>query len=127
MFYDPLLRPIISQIGTVTYLTAKWLNSMITKYMNKRYMIESTYEFITISKFIENPETVASLDVESLFTNIPVNETTEIIVHEVYDHRICQGNHLKTSVQQKRRSGHQKVIYTNRSTVLVWELLWSQL
>ena len=99
MFYDPLLRPIISQIGTVTYLTAKWLNSMITKYMNKRYMIESTYEFITISKFIENPETVASLDVESLFTNIPVNKTTEIIVHEVYDHRICQGNHLKTSVQ----------------------------
>ena len=29
---------------------------------------------------------LASLDVESLFTNIPVNETIEIIIHEVYNH-----------------------------------------
>ena len=84
--HDSPLRPIVSQIGTVTYQTAKWLNSIITKYMNKRYMIESTHEFITISKSIENPKMLASLDVESLFTNIPVNETIDIIIHEVYNH-----------------------------------------
>ena len=84
--HDPPLRPIVSQIGTVTYQTAKWLNSIITKYMNKRYMIESTHEFITISKSIENPKMLAPLDVESLFTNIPVNETIDIIIHEVYNH-----------------------------------------
>ena len=48
----------------------KLLNSIITKYMNKRNMIESNYEFTTISKSIENLKMLTSLDVASLFINI---------------------------------------------------------
>ena len=83
---DPPLRQIVSQIGTVTYETAKWLNSIITKYMDRKYMVESTYEFIQIARSINKPKMLASLDVENLFTNVPVEETIEIILDKVYNH-----------------------------------------
>ena len=49
-------------------------------------MINSTDEFIEITRNIKQPNMLASLDVESLFTNIPVDETINIIIQEVYNH-----------------------------------------
>ena len=82
---DPPLRPIISQIGTAVYDVAKQLNDIITPYMPKERMIESSYEFIEICKTIDNAKFIASLDVESLFTNVPVKETIDIIIENVYN------------------------------------------
>ena len=48
-------------------------------------MIESTYEFIDIVKTVRTPKLLASLDVESLFTNVPVMDTIEIIIDNVYN------------------------------------------
>ena len=48
-------------------------------------MVESTHEFINIIKATNDASMIASLDVESLFTNIPVIETIEIILRNVYD------------------------------------------
>ena len=82
---NPPLRPIVSQVGTVTYDVAKRLNALIAPFMQKRYMIESTQEFIEIVKTVKQPKLLASLDVESLFTNVPINETL-IIIDAVYNH-----------------------------------------
>ena len=49
-------------------------------------MVESTYEFIQIARSINKPKMLASLDVENLFTNVPVEETIEIILDKVYNH-----------------------------------------
>lgn len=49
-------------------------------------MINSTNEFVEITKTVTNPKMLASLDVESLFTNVPVNHTIEIILNNVYNH-----------------------------------------
>ena len=85
---NPKLRPIISQVNSPTYQVAKDLNNIIIKYMPKKYMINSTDEFLDILKSTENKENgiLASLDVDSLFTNIPVEETIEIILQNVYNH-----------------------------------------
>jgi len=83
---NPPLRPIISQIGTVTYETAKKLNDIINPFMPKEHMINSTNEFIEITKTVSNPKMLASLDVVSLFTNVPVHDTIEIILNNVYNH-----------------------------------------
>ena len=80
-------RCLPTQVGTITYDTAKWLNGIITKFINKRHMANSTYQFIELTKFIENPKLMASLDVESLFTNVPVLETIEIICDSAYNHQ----------------------------------------
>ena len=76
---DPPLRPITSQVGTVTYDTAKRLNSIIAKYMPKQFMIESTFEFIEIARTVNCPKMLASLDVESLFTNVPLLTTIDTV------------------------------------------------
>ena len=48
-------------------------------------MVESTNEFINIIKSVDKANMIASLDVESLFTNIPVIETIDIILRNVYE------------------------------------------
>ena len=49
-------------------------------------MINSTDEFLNIVKSISPNGLMASLDVESLFTNIPLNETIDIIIDCCYNH-----------------------------------------
>ena len=83
---NPPLRPIISQIGTVTYDVSKQLNNIIRKYMPRKYTVQSTYEFITVLKDQRLNGKLASMDVESLFTNVPVLTTIDIILQNVYHH-----------------------------------------
>ena len=83
---NPPMRPIISQIGTATYSTAKYLNSLLSPYLPKKHLIQSTYEFIEISKQVKSPKLLASLDVENLFTNVPINKTIDIIIENAYNH-----------------------------------------
>ena len=80
------LRPIISQIPTPTYKLSKQVNGIITPYMPSKYMIKSTDEFIEILKSTKPNGLLASLDAESLFSNVPVESTINIITDEVYNH-----------------------------------------
>ena len=80
------VRPIISQIPTPTYGVAKQLNRLITPYLPNRYMINSTDEFLSILKTTTPDGLIASLDAESLFTNVPIKETIEIICDAAYNH-----------------------------------------
>ena len=82
---DPPLRPVISTIPTPAYEVSKILNKIITKYMPREYTCKSTNEFISLIKSQKPDNVMASLDVEGLFTNVPVHETIEIILQHVYD------------------------------------------
>ena len=48
-------------------------------------MIKSTHEFIEIVREFEGKGTLASLDVESLFTNVPVQQTINITLDAMYN------------------------------------------
>ena len=80
------LRPIISQIPTVTYQVAKTINQILSPYVPCQYSISSATDFLEILR--DTPDTdgqlIASLDVESLFTNVPVDTTIEYILKRVY-------------------------------------------
>ncbi|XP_076038315.1 uncharacterized protein LOC143023612 [Oratosquilla oratoria] len=80
------LRPIISQIPTPTYHLAKQLNELITPYIPTFHTLRSTDEFVEFLKNSNPHGMLASLDVESLYTNVPVEETIEIILHDVFHH-----------------------------------------
>ncbi|XP_069983746.1 uncharacterized protein [Penaeus vannamei] len=79
------LRPIISSIGTFNYNTAKFLVPIISPLTTNQYTIENSTAFANeiIYLDLEQPSTMASFDVESLFTNVPLLETTEIIVDNI--------------------------------------------
>ena len=82
---NPPLRPIISQLGTPTYEVAKKLNEIISPYLPSKYLIKSTAEFIDLLQNYDSPQGyLTSLDVESLFTNVPVEETINIIIDTLY-------------------------------------------
>lgn len=52
--------------------------------MPNNYTVKSSSEFINLLNSNEKSNIMASLDIESLFTNVPVIETTNIILNYVY-------------------------------------------
>ena len=78
------LRPIISQIPSPTYHLAKKLNSILTPYVPNKYSLQSSADFLRVLRESPNEGIIASLDVESLFTNVPVDETISLILDRVY-------------------------------------------
>lgn len=78
------LRPIISQVTTPIYETAKHLNKLISPYMPAEFMLNSTDELLDILRVFKPEGNLASLDVESLFTNVPVKTTINIICDAIY-------------------------------------------
>ena len=83
---NPPLRPVISMCGTVTHEIAQYLNSIIRPYLNNSFMVKSNNESLCKLSNLKLGDTdvFASLDVESLFTNVPVLETIDIIINSVY-------------------------------------------
>ena len=79
------LRPIISQVPTATYQLAKKLNKLISPFMPQKYSLKSTNDFVDLLHSNSNNGIIASLDVESLFTNVPIDTTIDIITQ--YTHR----------------------------------------
>ena len=52
--------------------------------MPKKYMVDSTHEFLRLVQCANVRGIMGSLDVESLFTNVPIERTIEIILQNVY-------------------------------------------
>ena len=78
------LRPIISQIPTPTYNLAKKINNIISPYIPKNYTVNSSSQFVDILLGNEASGILASLDVESLFTNVPIDTTIDIIINRCF-------------------------------------------
>ncbi|XP_069177616.1 uncharacterized protein [Procambarus clarkii] len=78
------LRPVISQIPTPTYHLAKRLNELLTQYTPSNYSLQSSADFLEIIKTTQPDGIIASLDVESLFTSVPVDNTIEMKLDRVH-------------------------------------------
>ncbi|XP_027207342.2 uncharacterized protein [Penaeus vannamei] len=76
------LRPIISAGGTFNYNIAKFLVKRISPLTINQYTIDNSFAFVKEICSLKplRPVTMASFNIESLFTNVPLRETTEIIV-----------------------------------------------
>ena len=83
---DNPLRPIISQIPTPTYNLAKSLNKIISPYIPNEFMLNSSNDFVDLLHSSRCSGMVASLDVASLFTNVPIDATIQIILQHTYNH-----------------------------------------
>ena len=85
-------RLILGQTGTYTYnaaqVTAEHLKPLTDD--ENPYIIHNTQEFSSIIKAeppLETDEEYVSYNAESMFTNIPVRETINYILAEIYDHQ----------------------------------------
>ena len=94
---DLTLRPIISNLGTATYETAKYLTALLTPLSKSENTILNTADFIKRirKKTIPNGFKMVSFDVKNLFTNVPLDKTIEIILKKVYDEKV-----IKTTIHK---------------------------
>lgn len=71
------LRPVVSTIGTPTYKLAKYISNVLKPLVEKSsYIIKNSFELVDRLKHFKsdnNDFCLFSLDVESLFTNVPID------------------------------------------------------
>ena len=81
------LRPIISNIGTATYDLAKYLAQLLKLLSGSQYTIKNSKTFTKRLQKMRIPPgyKMVSFDVVSLFTNVLLDETIDIIIKRTYD------------------------------------------
>ena len=82
-------RPIIDQTGIFTCNAAKVVSDYLRPLCKNECSINDTQKFASILSSIlplQDDEKDESYDVESLFTNIPIEETINYIIEQVYFH-----------------------------------------
>ena len=80
----PPFRPILSAIGTPTYNLAKFLLKFLTPSTANEFTVIDSFHFAEEISQEDFNLHMASLDVDSLFTNIPLEETIDICVDNLY-------------------------------------------
>ncbi|XP_068680211.1 uncharacterized protein [Montipora capricornis] len=80
------VRPILSATGTYNFQLAKWLDEKLKPLSLNNHTITDVFEFaeeVTQLDFNEN-DILVSYDVTSLFTNVPLDETIEILATKAF-------------------------------------------
>ena len=80
----PYLRPILSAIGTPTYDLAKFIVPILKPLTENEYTVHDSFSFANDVRKLSSKNLMANLDVESLFTNIPLEETIDNIINDLY-------------------------------------------
>ena len=88
------LRPIVTNIGTATYGISKYLAKLLHPLSVSDYTINSTQDFVNKIKNEEVPPgyKLVSFDVTSLFTNVPLDYTIDVILRKIYNDKLIKTN-----------------------------------
>ena len=91
-------RPIISNIGTATHKIAQYICNLLPPLSKSKYTVLNTKDFVDNIKTTKAPigYVAISFDVVSLFTNVPLRDTIDIILKKVYDEQL-----IKTKITRK--------------------------
>ena len=81
------LRPIFAACGTPTYKLAKYLVPILAPLTENQFTVKNSYQFASEVHDLQlTPNSImASFDIVSLFTNIPVLETIDICIRSLFD------------------------------------------
>ena len=83
----PKLCAIVSTIGTFNYNLARFLCDLLSPLVPNDYSCKDTFSFISQMKN-ENlsKKCLVSYEITSLFTNIPLQESTDIAINLIFNH-----------------------------------------
>ena len=93
-------RPILLAIGTPTYKLATFLVPMLEPLTANEYTIKDCFTFAEELQSFDSKLVMASFDIESLFTNIPVEETIDLCVENLFQDRTHVNNLSKDSFRE---------------------------
>ena len=81
----PPFRPILSAIGTPSYKLAKFLVPKLSSITFNEFTVKDSFAFAEEIVHQDSKLSMGILDVDSLFTNIPLEETINICTNLLYD------------------------------------------
>ena len=99
------LRPILAAYNTPSYSLSKYLVSILNHLTTNEYTINNSYEFMEFITNVHNDNYImCSFDIKSLFTNIPLDETIQIILDQTFPNDDSEFNnfsksHFKSTLQ----------------------------
>ena len=96
----PSFRPILSAIGTPTYKIAKFLVPMLEPLTTNEYTIKDSFTFAEELQSFDSKLVMASSDTESLFTNIPFQDTIGLCLKNLFKGRTHVDNLLIDSFRE---------------------------
>ena len=80
----PKLRPILSAINTGTYKWAKFFVPLLKPFTSNNYTVKDSSDFAKDITQQSSKLFMASLDVDSLFPNVPLDETIKICINDLF-------------------------------------------
>ena len=81
----PPFKPILSALQTPTYNLAKFLVPILDPLTKNEYMVKESFPFAEEICEQDPSSSVASLDVDSLFTNILLDKTIDICINQLFE------------------------------------------
>ena len=96
----PPFRPILSAIGTTTYKLAKFLVPTLKPLTTNECTIKDSFTFAEELQNFDSKLVMASFDIESLFTNSPLQETIDLCVENLFQVRTNVDNLSKDSFRE---------------------------
>ena len=116
----PSFRPMIDTIGSTHYNVGKYITKLLNPLTQNEYSLKHAAERIkNIPKeLIRNEEyTMISLDVVSLFTNVPLRKTVNIILDRVYNEKLIKTTLSKNILKKVILDACQKTAFTFNNSI----------
>ena len=92
----PNFRPIIDRVGSTHCNVGKYITKLLNPLTQNEYSLKDTFDAAEPNKKIPKEQirnekyTLISLDVVSLFTNVPLRKTVNIILDHVYNEKLIK-------------------------------------
>ena len=114
-------RPILSALQTPTYNLAKFLVPILNPLTKNEYTVKDSFQFAEEICEQELTLTMGSLDVDSFFTNIPLDETIDICINQLFENTdtVLKSQNLSNYYVWRQRSliSYLTVYFTNKLMV----------
>jgi hypothetical protein len=94
------LRPIVSNTGAPTYQLSKYLAGLLSQLTgNSVHHVKNSFQFIQILELlrVQTEDLMVSFDMVSLFTNVPIVDSLELLSHHFEDDVLALFKHVLTS------------------------------
>ena len=125
----PLFRTILFVLQTPTQKLAKYLQPILKLSTTNKYKVKYLFNFVTEIVDQDSSNLMGSLDIDSLFTNVPIEETIENCKNNLFKNKDTVHGLKKVNLkifslqQQKSRILHLIIQYTNKLTEWLWDPL----
>ena len=102
--YEPVVYnmskfwPILSAINSPGYNLAKFLVPILEPFTQNEFTVKDSFSFAKETTKYDSSRFMPSLDVESIFTNIPLKETINNCVSDLHNENLYNGKLTKSDL-----------------------------